>query len=212
MSMRFTAIVAALCAACLGVSTAQAQTYPHAQSYEDEPPPTRVHVGFLGGVAGLAPLSGYADRELGGGFEMGLYLAIDNALLISTLGIDQSFSGESDNRYFHVPMDAMFGYVLSETEITPYLAFGLGLHYLNEHVFVERTVGTVLRSTSHDVIEDRVFGLNLRLRAGLILWRTRTLSMMGALDYDVTFARFQERSSEQALRLSLALIVGGGNE
>jgi len=54
-----------------------------------------------------------------------------------------------------------------------------------------------------------VFGFTLFGRVGLLFLRTYDVSLLVALDYALTFADFQERSNEQALRLVVGVVIGG---
>jgi hypothetical protein len=160
------------------------------------------------GLSVIIPLEGYADRQPGIGVEAGLWVEIERLLLMPTLALRQSISGR-DETYTHVALDFMLGYLVTDAENALFLGGGLGPHALYERVYVERSVGTVFRSTSSDVIEDFIGGASLFARAGVAFWRTSTVTLIVSADYAVTFANFQERSSEQAVRINVALAVGG---
>jgi hypothetical protein len=98
---------------------------------------------------------------------------------------------------------------MMRSDLAPLIGGGVGLNFMHEELPVGNEVGSVLVSTSQDVIEDDVFGFAVFGRVGLLLLRTYDVSLLVALDYALAFADFQERSDEQAFRLVVGVVIGG---
>lgn len=160
------------------------------------------------GVNGVVPLRGFADRQLGAGIEAGFGLVFERAAVQCDIGLRHSVT-DSDDTFAHMPIEVSAMYLLSSGNHAPFVGGGVGLYYVFEQVYVSRTVGTVLRSTSTDVIEDDTFGAGVFVRAGVLLEREATFSWLLSADYSTVFADFQERSLEHALRLNVGVLVGG---
>jgi hypothetical protein len=186
--------------------SAELGTLTHAET--DRPTRRDLRVGVSLALEGIAPLDGYADRATGAGFMLGVWFeALDFA-------IQPSFGwrtelGAGDRDWDHIPLELSAAWLILRSDISPVIGGGVGLHYMHEEVPVRREVGSILVSTSRDVIEDSVFGFSAFARAGLLLLRTYDVSLLIALDYAASFADFEERDGEQALRLSVAVILGG---
>ncbi len=164
--------------------------------------------GFSLGPEAIFPTRGYADEQFGVGLGVGLWFesmdfAIEPRLSYRT---ELSSGGEI---YDHVALDLGVYYLMSRTDFSPLLGGGVGVHYLHEEVPVEHQVGTELRSSTSDIIDDSVAGVSGYLRAGMLLLRTYDVSVMLSVDYAINLADFQERSDEQALRISTSVIIGG---
>ena len=159
-------------------------------------------------IEGIFPVQGYAARATGAGAQFGLWFEAMNFAIAPTLGF-RSELGAGDRDWDHVPLEISAAWLILGSDITPLLGGGVGLHYLHEETPVGREVGSILVSTTTDVIEDSEFGFSAFARAGVLLLRTYDVSLLVALDYAVTFADFVERGDEQALRLQVALILGG---
>ena len=99
--------------------------------------------------------------------------------------------GAGDRDWDHVPLEINAAWLMLRGDVTPLLGGGLGLHYLHEQMPVGREVGSILVSTTTDVIEDSVFGFSAFARAGVLLLRTYDVSLLVALDYAITFARLR---------------------
>jgi hypothetical protein len=183
---------------------------PAALAHADDDADTeeRTRMAFAVTVNGIVPLAGYADRQIGAGVEGGIGALFDRMLVLGTVGIRHAVTNDDDT-FTHVPFEASFCYLLAGGDSAPLLGGGVGLHYLFEQVYFQRSVGDVLRSTSTDVIEDSEAGATLFARAGVLLGRTHLASWMISVDFAVTFAEFEERSSEHALRLNFGALLGG---
>jgi hypothetical protein len=164
--------------------------------------------GFSLGPEALFPTAGYADEQFGMGVGLGLWFETMDFAIEPRLTYRTELSAE-ETSYDHVAFDLALDYIMSRTDIAPIIGAGLGIHYVDEEIAVERSVGEVLISSSSDVIQDDLFGFGVFARAGVLFLRTYDVSLLLALDYAITFADFQERSNEQALRLSVSIIIGG---
>lgn len=196
--------LATACALWLLAAGTQAQTKP-----AEHDQPSNGYTSFEAGLHGIAPLRGYADKQIGVGVELGVGVTFTRALVIATLGLRHSVTTHHDDTFTLIPFEVNADYLFTDGEATPLIGATVGLHYLDEAVYVRSTVGSVLRSTSTDVIEDSVMGATVGARAGALFVRSQNTRWLFALDYAVTFADFQERSSEHALRLCVIALVGG---
>jgi hypothetical protein len=167
---------------------------------------TRFGVGL--NLEGVLPTRGFADRALGAGFGLGLWFETMDFVIEPKLGY-RSELGAGDRDWDHGVLEVGASYLMSRGDLSPLIGAGVGLHYMNEELPVGNEVGSVLVSTSEDVIEDDVFGFALFGRVGLLLLRTYDVSLLVALDYTLAFADFQERSDEQAFRLVVGVVIGG---
>lgn len=171
--------------------------------------PTRRNgrLGFLLGLSTLVPFSGYADRQIGGGFEAGLWFETYDFVIEPKIGVRMDLTDERAN-FTHVPFEVVGSYLFSRSDTSPLIGLGLGVGYVREEVYVERTTGSILVTRSQDVISDSLAAGTILARAGVLLARTYDVSLLIAVEYALTFADFQERSSEHALRLHLNVILG----
>lgn len=179
-------------------------------THEEAKVPTRrdTRLGVLLGLQGIAPLSGYADELLGGGIMLGAFVETYDFVIEPALGCRFDMSRSSD-AWVHIPIELSLAYLFSRSDVAPFLGGGVGLHLLFERVHVQRAVGSVLRSTSKDVITDTLGGVSVYPRAGILFLRTYTVSLELAVDLPVTFADFEERATETALRFGINLVIGG---
>lgn len=164
--------------------------------------------GFLLGLSSIAPLTGYADRQFGGGFEAGVWFETNSFVLEPRIGLQFDLTDEHAS-YTHVPFEIIGSYLFTRSDVTPLLGLGAGLGYVREEVYVERTTGSVLVTTSRTRILDSLLGATLLARAGVLLLRTYDVSLLATIEYAATFATFQERSVEHALRVHLDIVLGG---
>jgi hypothetical protein len=172
--------------------------------------PTRRNgrLGFLLGLSSLVPFEGYADRQMGGGFEAGLWFETNDFVIEPKLAVRVDLTDERAN-FTHVPFEIIGSYLFSRGDVSPLIGVGLGVGYVREEVYVERTTGSVLVTRSQDVISDSLAAGTTLARAGVLLARTYDVSLLITAEYALTFASFQERSFEHALRLHLGVILGG---
>jgi hypothetical protein len=177
---------------------------------EEERAPRRRdgRVAFLVGMQGVVPVQGYASKLGGGGPEIGVWFEGTNFALAPTIGLRFDMS-RNDDEYFHVPIEVQGAYLFSRGDIAPLIGLGVGMHYLHEEVHVTSSVGDILVSESSDVIEDTVWGFSSFLRVGVLFLRTYDASLLVAVDYALTVADFEERTTEQAVRFTLDLLLGG---
>jgi len=167
---------------------------------------TRFGVGL--NLEGVFPTKGYADEALGTGFSLGLWFESMDFVIEPKLGYRTEL-GAGERDWDHGTLEIGASYLMMRSDLAPLIGGGVGLHFMDEDVPVGNEVGSVLVSTSTDVIEDEVFGFTLFGRVGLLFLRTYDVSLLVALDYALTFADFQERSNEQALRLVVGVVIGG---
>lgn len=156
----------------------------------------------------VVPTRGFAREELGAGGGVGLWLETPDFVLEPRIGYRTELAG-GRNTYDHIPLELGVYYLLSHGDVAPLLGVGLGLHYLHEVRAVSHDVGRVLVSSSHDIIDESLFGVGGFVRAGVMLLRTYDVGVVAAFDYLITLADFEDRSDEQAFRLSVSLIIGG---
>jgi hypothetical protein len=200
--------LAAACALLLSAAGVHAQSQAKGAQRSEREQPSDGYVGFELGLHGIAPLAGYAEEQIGAGVEAGLGVTFSRALVIATLAVRHSITSDHDDTFTHLPFEANADYLFGDGEASPLIGATIGLHYLHEAVHVSNTVGSVLRSTSTDVIEDSVMGVMIGARAGALFMRSQEIRWLLAVDYAVTFAEFQERSSEHALRLCVIALFG----
>ena len=179
-------------------------------THQEATAPTRrdTRIAALLSLQGIGPLQGYADRQFGAGFAVGVFVETYDFVIEPTVGY-RFDSTTNANDFNHVPLEVALAYLFSRSDVAPLLGLGVGLHYLHEDVTVRRSIGSVLRSTSTDVITDSLVGFSVFPRIGCLFLRTYDVSLEVTLDYALTMADFQERSTEQALRLSMNLLFGG---
>lgn len=177
---------------------------------EEERAPRRRdgRVAVLLGMQGVLPLQGYASKLGGGGAKLGVWFEGMHFAIAPTVGVRFDLS-RSDDEYFHVPIEVQGNYLVLRGDVSPVLGLGLGLHYMHEKVHVASRTGELLVSRTTDVIVDSVWGFSSFVRAGLLFLRTYDVSLLVAVDYALTLADYEERSTEQAVRLTLDLLVGG---
>jgi hypothetical protein len=159
-------------------------------------------------VIGVAPFSGYADRQLGGGLQLGGWFETYDFVIEPRFGFLTDLSQERET-YLHLPLEVSIAYLFTRDDLSPLLGLGGGLGYAHEEIFVEHQIGEVLVTRTHDQISDSLMTAQLFARAGLLMLRTYDASLVVTLDYALTFGDFQERSVAQALRLGLGLVLGG---
>lgn len=167
---------------------------------------TRVAVSLA--LEAIAPLSGYADRASGAGFMVGLWFETLDFAIEPRFGWRTEL-GAGDRDWDHIPLEISASWLMLRSDVSPLLGGGVGLHYMHQELPVESEVGSILVSSSSTVIEDSVFGFSAFARAGLLLLRTYDVSLLIAVDYALQLADFKERKDQQALRASIAVILGG---
>lgn len=179
-------------------------------THEEARAPARrdTRVGFLFGFHGVVPFTGYAEEQLGVGTTLGAFIEAYDFVIEPTLGFRFDLTDQSE-AWTHLPLDIAFAYVFSRGDVAPFLGGGLGLHVLFERVHMQRTVGDVLRSTSKDVVDDTLVGASFFPRAGFLFMRTYDVSLELVVEYPLTLADFEQRSSESALRFGMNLVIGG---
>jgi hypothetical protein len=177
---------------------------------EEERAPRRRdgRVAFLLGFQGVVPVQGYATELGGAGVELGVWFESMRFAIAPTLGMRFDLSRD-DDKYFHVPIEVSGSYLFSRGDVAPLIGLGFGMHYLHEEVHVTSSVGEILVSESTDVIEDSVWGFSSFVRVGLLFLRTYDASLLFAVDYALTIADFEERSTEQAVRVTFDVLLGG---
>jgi len=179
-------------------------------THEEAKAPVRrdTRFGVTLGLEGIIPAHGFADGVVGAGAGLGLWFESMDFVIEPRIGGRMDL-GAGDRDWTHVPLEITLSYLLSRSDIAPLLGAGLGLAYVHEELPVRRVSGDVLVTTGTKVIEDSIFAFDVYARAGLLLLRTYDVSALVALDYAFTFGDFHDRSNGQAVRLSLAVIIGG---
>lgn len=159
-------------------------------------------------LVGIAPFSGYADQQLGGGVEIGGWFETYDFLIEPRFGVRADLTREREE-FLHIPLEISAAYLFTRDDMSPLLGLGGGLGYAHEAVYVEHEIGEVLVTRTHDRISDSLLTASVFARAGLLMLRTYDASLVVAVDYALTFGEFQERSVAHALRLSLGVVLGG---
>jgi hypothetical protein len=179
-------------------------------THEEAKAPVRrdTRFAFSLNLEGVLPTKGYADRALGSGFALGLWFESMDFVIEPKLAYRTEL-GAGERDWDHGAFEIAASYLMMRSDLAPLIGAGVGLHFMDEDVPVGNEVGSVLVSTSTDVIEDEVFGFTVFGRLGLLLLRTYDVSLLVALDYALTFADFQERGDEQAFRLVVGVVIGG---
>jgi hypothetical protein len=179
-------------------------------THEEAKAPVRrdTRFAFSLNLEGVLPTKGFADRASGSGFALGLWFESMDFVIEPKLGYRTEL-GAGERDWDHLALEIGASYLIGRGDVAPLIGGGVGLHYMNEDTPVGNEVGSVIVSTSTDVIEDRAWGFAAFGRVGLLLLRTYDVSLLLALDYAVAFADFAERSDEQAFRLVVGVVIGG---
>lgn len=158
-------------------------------------------------LQGILPTKGFAGEIGGGGVELGLWFETLDIAIEPRIGVRFDL-GDRERDYFHVPIELGASYLFSRGDISPMLGIGAGMHFVWEEEEVQTTVGEFLRTTSNTVIEDQLTLFAVYARAGIMVLRTYTGSMVLSIDYAIGFGEFQERNNEQAIRFNIQMVVG----
>jgi len=178
-------------------------------SNEAEAPKRRSgRFGFGLHLIGIAPIRGYADQQIGGGVDIGGWFETYDFVIEPRIGIRTDLTRERE-AFFHVPLELSAAYLFTRDDVSPLLGIGTGLGYAHEEIYVEHEVGEVLVTRTHDRISDSLLTATLFARGGVLVLRTYDVSLLITIDYALTFGEFQERSVEQAVRLSFGVVLGG---
>ena len=179
-------------------------------THEEAKAPVRkdTRFGVTLGLEGILPAHGFADGVVGAGTGLGLWLESMDFVIEPRIGVRTDL-GAGDRDWTHVPLEITLSYLLSRSDFAPLLGGGLGVAYVHEELPVERRDGSTLVTTGTRVIEDSIFAFDVYARAGLLMLRTYDASAVLTVDYAFTFGDFEGRTNGQAVRLSLAVILGG---
>jgi hypothetical protein len=162
----------------------------------------------LGGAA-IVPFEGYADETRGMGLYAGVWVQVGNLVFEPRIGMLWDVADDSRG-YFHLPVELGTYLHLPVGDHSLFIGPGLGLHALFERVDVSRTVGSSIVASSRDRMRDDAVGFGVFGRAGFVLMRTSPVSLVPSIEYGYTFADLLRADDEQALRVNVSLLFGGG--
>ncbi|MDH5671478.1 MAG: hypothetical protein OEZ06_04965 [Myxococcales bacterium] len=189
-------------------TTAELGNITHSEA--KEPLRRRTRVGFLMNLQAIAPMAGYAGEQLGGGLEFGIWIETLHMAIEPRIGYRGDLVRGPD-KYKHVPLELGLYYLPLLGDFSPLVGGGVGLHYLHEELTERQSVGEVLVSTSSVTVEDSIYGYSVYARAGLMVMRTYTASLLFSVDYALTVADFKRRDNEHGLRFNVGLVLGGSS-
>lgn len=141
-------------------------------------------------IGGVAPLADGWRAGFGMLVDLGYwYEARDFAIepRIGYRGTPAAKAGEDEYQALNV--DVIAHYILTRTDIAPYVGIGGGLRVIEETRIHRTTVGKIVRLTGEVEDSEDGIGGGAVARAGLLLFRTYTLRVALNVDYDVSFVR-----------------------
>lgn len=141
-------------------------------------------------IGGVAPFADGWRAGFGMLVDLGYwYEARDFAIepRIGYRGTPAAKEGEDEYMAFNV--DVVAHYILTRTDIAPYIGLGGGLRIAEETRVRQTSVGKIVRLTGEVADTDDGIGGGAVVRAGLLLFRTYTLRVALNVDYDVSFVR-----------------------
>lgn len=141
-------------------------------------------------IGGVAPVADGWRAGFGMLVDLGYWYEARDFAIEPRLGYRGTPSaGEGDDAYFAFNADVIAHYLLTHTDIAPYVGLGGGLRVIGETRIRTTTVGKVVRLTGQVEETEEGIGGGAVARAGLLLFRTYTLRVALNLDYDVSFVR-----------------------
>jgi hypothetical protein len=161
------------------------------------------------GVMAVLPFEGYAEETRGMGITAGIWVQLGHLVFEPRIGT--LFDVADDARgYFHLPVELGTYALIPFSDHGLFIGPGVGMNALFERVDVAHTVGTAVVASSHDTLRDNAIGFSVFGRFGFVLMRTSTFSLAPSVDYGITFADLVTAENEQALRIQLTMLMGGG--
>ncbi len=158
-------------------------------------------------LSAVLPVSGYADRTPGMGFDLSLWSEFYSWALDARVGVRFDLT-EQYRDYFHVPFELAGYRLLPVSDHALLFGVGAGLAYIYERVEITQTIGNFAVTRTHTVLEDKALGVPLFGRVGMIFFRSSLASFLATVEYGITFAELKEGSNEQAVRLHVGAIFG----
>lgn len=154
------------------------------------------HLPFLGGVT---------HGGVGVGADIGFWYEATDFSIEPRFGARFSV-GDGDGAYADIVADATANWILTRSDVAPFVGLGGGLRYIWAQRAVTRTSGTIIQTTSQGTESDRAFGFGLTARAGLLLFRTYTMRMMIHADYGVAFVNPLDDGFPQSFTVGVGVI------
>jgi hypothetical protein len=176
---------------------------------EPEERPRHSSVAGSLGVSAVLPMEGYAEQTRGMGITAGVWVQRGHLVFEPRIGTFWDVADESRG-YFHLPVQLGTYALLPFGDHALFIGPGAGVDAIFERIEVSKTVGSAVVASTHDTLHDDAFGFEVFGRAGFVLMRTSLFSLVPSVEYGVTFADLVKARNEQALRISLAVLMGGG--
>jgi hypothetical protein len=161
-------------------------------------------------ISAIVPLQGYARHTAGMGVTGGVWIELDNFVIAPELSMRWDVEDPA-NGYFHfTPLEIGAFWIADFAQHHAlFLGPGVGMHLLYERLDTERSVGSFVEARTEDTIHDDAFAFGAFGRVGFILFRGASASLVPSVDYAVTFADLKTAAREQAVRVNMALLLGG---
>ena len=99
-----------------------------------------------------------------------------------------------------------FNWFFSQTDISPFVGGGAGVHYLHESRETTLITGTIIRTEQHTVLEDQTWGFGMYARAGLMFLRTYSTRVAVVFEYNLVLLEVNDRNNPQSLTFGVGVI------
>ncbi len=163
--------------------------------------------GFGMRVGGVIPLAdSLGSSSFGVLLDLGYWYEATYFAVEARSGVRFSTNSTSEGFFFGLPVDVSGYYLPLLGDFTPFVGGGLGLRFIYEERPEEITVGTIIQSEHRSLVDDSGFGLGLHGKLGMLLFRTWSVRMLVALEYDLAFIELNNQENPQSLSFALGVI------
>lgn len=176
---------------------------------QEQTPPARRDAdhGFGFQIGAVVPFSGVPTDSIG--IDLGIsyvYEAVTFALQ-PRVGVRFSANSSDEQQYVQLPVDLGAFWIAGRSDVAFLAGGGFGLRYQWARKRVTRDFDGLVDMSNDSLVTDDAVGVGTFARIGALFFRTYSVRMLLAVDYDVSFIEVFGSGFPQSLVMSLGIIL-----
>lgn len=157
-------------------------------------------------LGGVSPIGDAWKAGFGIFLDLSYWYEARNFAIEPRVGFYGNASDSEGDDYFSMPIDIGAYYILGREDFAPFIGGGGGIHYVRETRVRKTVVGTVTPETSQKSVEESAWGAGAFGRAGVMLFRTYTVRMNLAVEYQATFVDLHDAGAAQNITFGVGVV------
>lgn len=164
------------------------------------------HSGLSLRIGGAYLIDDLEDQGAGTLFEAGYWYEARDFAIEPRVSFQTSTHGDDEPGYRRFGVDVGTFFLLTRGDVAPFVGLGGGIRSITSRRLVEAKQGSVIQLDSSGLREDEGWGPGGFIRGGLMLFRTYTMRVALAGEYDINFIDLDGHTASQSFNFGVSVL------